>query len=596
MLSTLFSNRRAVEHYGAFSHSHAIIWFSPDGTIEGANANFCAAIGYDLDEIVGKHHRMFVEAALRDSAEYAAFWRDLAAGKPNRGQFRRISKAGNDVWIEASYDPIMQNGKVVGVVKIAADITATKIAALHNENILRALERSVAVIEFDPDGVVVDANAAFCQTMGYDKGEIIGQKHRLFCDPAFVSSPEYADFWKRLRAGEFFSDTYRRVGKNGKEVWIQATYNPVFNSRGAIYRIVKFATDITERMKAVRTLSAAIGDLADGNLTAQVTEQLDRSMESTRHDFNTAVAKLDRVIGGIAVASRDIAVTSREMLESAGSIAKRTEQQAASLEETSAALEQITQTVNDSSRRATEAGELVRQTRQSAEESGQVVSAAVAAMGQIENSSKEISNIISVIDEIAFQTNLLALNAGVEAARAGDAGKGFAVVAQEVRELAQRSAKAAKEIKGLITTSSNQVKSGVDLVDRTGRALEAIVTRVQDIDRNVAAIVEASREQTIGIKEINQAVTTLDQGTQQNAASVEEQNAASHHLAERADALAALIGQFRTNAVAAATSPARVPASPSAVAPRPAPHRAARTAAPPVALEKVANGGDWEEF
>jgi methyl-accepting chemotaxis protein len=589
MFSSLFANRRAVEHYTAFSHSHAIIWFTPDGTIQGANANLCAAIGYELSEIVGKHHRMFVEPTLRDTAEYAAFWRDLAAGKPSRGQFRRIAKSGNDVWIEASYDPIIENGKVVGVVKIAADITATKIAALHNENILRALERSVAVIEFDPDGVVVDANAAFCQTMGYEKSEIIGQKHRMFCDPAYASSPDYTDFWKKLRAGEFFSDTYRRLGKNGKEVWIQATYNPVFSSRGVIYRIVKFATDISERMRAVGTLSAAIGELADGNLTSQVTTPLDRSMESTRQDFNTAVAKLDRVVSEISGASSDIAATSRDLLDNAGAIAKRTEQQAAALEETSAALEQITQTVNDSSRRATEAGDLVRQTRQSAEESGKVVSEAVAAMGQIENSSKEISNIISVIDEIAFQTNLLALNAGVEAARAGEAGKGFAVVAQEVRELAQRSAKAAKEIKELITTSSNQVKSGVDLVDRTGRALETIVTRVQDIDRNVAAIVEASREQTIGIKEINQAVNALDQGTQQNAASVEEQNAASHQLADRADALAALIGQFRTSgAVPAASAPLRAKASPI---------RALSPAAMPApAVKKVANGGAWEEF
>ncbi|MBB1248466.1 methyl-accepting chemotaxis protein [Rhizobium sp. G21] len=598
MLSSLFSKRSAVARYEAISRSHALIWFTPQGVILGANDNFCKALGYEQAEIVGQHHRLFVEPAIREAAEYGAFWRDLAEGAHKRGQFRRIAKDGHDVWIEASYDPITQNGKVVGVVKIAADITATKIVSLHNENLLRALERSVAVVEFDPDGVVVEANSAFCQTMGYEKGEIVGQRHRMFCDPAYAVSQDYIDFWKKLRAGEFFSDTYRRVGKNGKEVWIQATYNPVFSSRGAIYRIVKFATDVTERMTAVRTLSAAIGDLADGNLISQVTIEVDRSMESTRHDFNTAVAKLDRVIGEIAGASRDIAVTSREMLDSAGSIAKRTEQQAASLEETSAALEQITQTVNDSSRRATEAGELVRQTRQSAEESGQVVSAAVAAMGQIENSSKEISNIISVIDEIAFQTNLLALNAGVEAARAGEAGKGFAVVAQEVRELAQRSAKAAKEIKDLITTSSNQVKSGVDLVDRTGRALETIVARVQDIDRNVTAIVEASREQTIGIKEINQAVTALDQGTQQNAASVEEQNAASHQLAERADALAALIGQFRTSGAApASAAPSRAKAAPSPVSARPAPQRAARAAAPPAApLKKVANGGDWEEF
>ncbi|WP_243258240.1 methyl-accepting chemotaxis protein [Rhizobium skierniewicense] len=586
------SDRSAVSHYNAISQSHAVIWFTPEGVIRGANANFCKALGYDLKEIVGQHHRLFVEAAIKDSDEYVSFWRDLAAGKHNRGQFRRISKNGDDVWIEASYDPIVENGKVVGVVKIAADITATKIAALHNENNLRALERSVGMIEFDPEGVVVEANSAFCKVMGYERSEIIGQKHRLFCEQSYVASEDYTEFWNKLRAGVFFSDTYRRVGKNGRDVWIQATYNPVFSSRGVIYRIVKFATDITERMNAVGMLSSAIGNLADGDLNSQLTTPLDRSMETTRQDFNTAVVKLDRVISEIAGASHDIAETAKEMLDNAGTIAKRTEQQAAALEETSSALTQITQTVNDSSQRASEAGDLVRQTRQSAEESGQVVSAAVAAMGQIEQSSKEISNIISVIDEIAFQTNLLALNAGVEAARAGEAGKGFAVVAQEVRELAQRSAKAAKEIKDLITTSSNHVKSGVDLVDRTGKALETIVVRVMEIDRNVLAIVEASREQTIGIKEINQAVNALDQGTQQNAASVEEQNGASHQLAARADSLAALIGQFRTSK--ATNSPSTGRNSRPADLPKPSRPQLSRATAAPI--KKVANGGEWQEF
>ncbi|TWD55376.1 methyl-accepting chemotaxis sensory transducer with Pas/Pac sensor [Agrobacterium vitis] len=597
MLRLPFVNSLAASHYNAISRSHAIVWFSPDGTVQGANDNFCKAMGYTAHDIVGKHHRMFVEKAVVDTPEYGMFWRDLAAGKANRGQFRRISKSGDDIWIEASYDPIVENGKVVGVVKIAADITTTKIASLHNENILRALERSVAVIEFDPEGVALEVNSAFCKTMGYERNEILGQKHRMFCDADYVRSQDYEDFWKRLRAGEFFADTYKRVGKGGKEVWIQATYNPVFSSRGVVYRIVKFATDVTERMKAVGMLSGAIGQLADGNLTSQLVVELDHSMESTRKDFNSAVAKLDRVVGEIAGASKEFALTARELLDNSGSIAKRTEQQAAALEETAAALEEITQTVNDSSRRASEAGELVRQTRQSAEESGRVVSDAVAAMGQIENSSTEISSIISVIDEIAFQTNLLALNAGVEAARAGEAGKGFAVVAQEVRELAQRSAKAAKEIKDLITTSSAQVKAGVDLVGRTGTALKEIVGRVQEIDSNVSAIVEASREQSIGIKEIGQAITQLDQGTQQNAASVEEQNAASHQLSDRAETLATMIGQFRTSASHTSAAPVRTQLQ-SVSSTKPATHAPApRQSVPAKKLVAGGNSGaSWEEF
>jgi methyl-accepting chemotaxis protein len=268
-------------------------------------------------------------------------------------------------------------------------------------------------------------------------------------------------------------------------------------------------------------------------------------MEQLRHDFNATIEKLSETLTTVGHNASAIAAGSRELGNSAGAFSKRTEQQAASVEETAAALEEITTTVADSSQRAEEAGRLVAETKRGAEESGTVVRNAVAAMDQIEKSSREITNIIGVIDDIAFQTNLLALNAGVEAARAGEAGKGFAVVAQEVRELAQRSASAAKEIKALITTSSEHVRNGVGLVGQTGEALEQIVTQVGDINTNVAAIVKASKEQTIGLREINSAINSLDQTTQQNAAMVEESTAASLRLANEADALHTLLAQFR---------------------------------------------------
>ena len=545
-LSAWIQSRRISQHYQAISKSHALIWFTPDGIIKGANENFCAALGYSQQEIIGRHHRIFVGAEISGLPDYETFWRDLAAGKPRMGQFRRLSKSGEDVWIEASYDPILSGGRVIEVVKIAADITATRLSSLHNQNKLRALDASLAVIEFDLDGRVLDANENFCRLMGYRLEDIKGKPHSIFCEADYVVSSEYGRHWERLRNGEFLSDTYIRKTRDGGRVWVQASYNPVADSRGKIYGVMKFATDVTARMKSVDILGTAIGELAQGNLTSQVSQPLDKAVERTRTDFNAAVTTLNQTIGEISMTARDIAGTAGEMMASADAIARRTEQQAASIEETAAALAQITQTVGDTSKRAGEAGAIVRETRSAAEESGAIVRDAVSAMGRIEQSSHEIANIIGVIDEIAFQTNLLALNAGVEAARAGEAGKGFAVVAQEVRELAQRSAKAAKEIKALITASSEQVKAGVCLVDRTGAALTTIVARVQEIDGNVNAIVDACREQAMGVTEIGQAVNVLDQGTQQNAATAEEQSAASNMLSERAVALTQLLSRFQT--------------------------------------------------
>lgn len=296
---------------------------------------------------------------------------------------------------------------------------------------------------------------------------------------------------------------------------------------------------------AVQELAHGLNSLANGNLTHRIDKMFPTELERLRIDFNSAVTKLHDALATVGINARAIDSGASEIQMAADNLARRTEQQAASVEETASALEEITVTVKESARRAEQVGELVARARGGAEKSGAIVEKAVTAMNQIEKSSGEISNIIGVIDDIAFQTNLLALNAGVEAARAGEAGKGFAVVAQEVRELAQRSARAAKEIKMLITASSDQVRNGVTLVHQTGEALEIIVHDVKQINENVEAIVQSSREQSNGLQEINIAVNTMDQGTQQNAAMVEEQTAASHSLANEAATLSSLLSQFR---------------------------------------------------
>ena len=309
---------------------------------------------------------------------------------------------------------------------------------------------------------------------------------------------------------------------------------------------------------AVDALAAGLASLSDGDVAHRIATPFAPHLDGLREDFNYSLEKLQVALQSVGDNAAAINSGAGEIRSAADDLARRTEQQAASVEQTAAALEEVTTTVRDSARGAEEAGRLVERTRLGAEKSGEVVRNAVTAMHAIEKSSGEISNIIGVIDDIAFQTNLLALNAGVEAARAGDAGKGFAVVAQEVRELAQRSANAAKEIKALITTSGQQVRAGVTLVGETGQSLQAIVSEVQEINTHISAIVTSTREQSTGLQEINTAVNTMDQGTQQNAAMVEEQTAASHGLASEAAALNDLLAQFNIGGTqqAAARQPA----------------------------------------
>ncbi|MGO8421940.1 methyl-accepting chemotaxis protein [Rhizobium ruizarguesonis] len=375
--------------------------------------------------------------------------------------------------------------------------------------------------------------------------------------------------------------------------------------------------EASELERAVTALGDGLRRLAAGDLASHIDEPFVAHLDALRADFNNSVEKLNETLHTVGANARAIGAGANEIRSSADQLSQRTEQQSASVEETAAALEEITTTVRDAAKRTEEASQLVARTRLGAEKSGEIVRKAVSAMQQIEKSSGEISNIIGVIDDIAFQTNLLALNAGVEAARAGEAGKGFAVVAQEVRELAQRSAKAAKEIKALISASGTHVQTGVSLVGETGKALDAIVQEVQEINQHVHAIAEASREQSIGLQEINTAVNSMDQGTQQNAAMVEESTAASHNLATEAAALNNLLGQFRltggfTTSAPIATAAPRAAARPAA---RAAPIRVARegaarpAASPARALgQKIANAfgagsstspsqdPDWTEF
>ncbi|HEY0266505.1 MAG TPA: PAS domain-containing methyl-accepting chemotaxis protein [Rhizomicrobium sp.] len=597
----------------ALDRAQAVIEFDLSGRIAGANKNFLDVMGYSLEEIRGQHHSLFVDPAWRQSPDYRAFWDKLGRGEFDAGKYKRIAKGGREVWIQASYNPIPdKNGKPYKVVKFATDITASETLAHEQKSKVDAISRAQAVIEFKLDGTILSANENFLSTMGYAAGEIVGRHHSMFADPDYARGPEYRQFWETLNRGEFIADKFRRTGKGGKEVWILASYNPLFDLNGKPYKVIKYATDITavesERLAAeaskvqqtaliVDSIGNGLSALAKGDLTHRVSADLIGPFAKLKEDFNGAMARMQETLQSVMAAAGGINTGAGEISQAADDLSKRTEQQAASLEETAAALEQITATVKKTAENAKAASSIVSTARGAAEEGGQIVDTAIKAMGQIEQSSKQITDIIGVIDEIAFQTNLLALNAGVEAARAGDAGKGFAVVASEVRALAQRSSEAAREIKTLIKASSEHVGSGVKLVGESGQALRAIVTQVVEINSLVTEMAQAAQQQSTGIEEVNTAVTQMDQVTQQNAAMVEESTAASRNLANETAELSELVAFFDVGETV--QRKAAVPPQPKVV------HRAVSKMQSKVAANFRSRGGaavavnedqDWKEF
>ena len=594
----------------AIGRSLAIVEFSPAGEVVSANEKFCELMGYGLAEIKGRHHSLFVEPDVAKSAGYKEFWARLGRGEMDSREYKRIGKAGKQVWLQASYNPVVsRSGRVLKVVAVATDVTVAKLLAAENACKLAAISRTQVIVEYSPDAKIVDVNENFMKKTGFAREKAVGMEHRLFVDPVYAQSSEYQEFWRRLNRGEQINEQFKRIVDGGKELWIEASYNPIFDLDNRVVKIVNFVNDVTDRVGAVNRIAGGLSRLSEGDLEQRIDEPFIPTLDQLRLDFNGSLETLERSMLAISANAQAIRSGVGEITTAADDLSRRTEQQASSLEQTAAALEEITATVKRTAEGANHARDVVASAKIDADKSGEVVRGAMNAMAGIEKSSKQISQIIGVIDEIAFQTNLLALNAGVEAARAGDAGRGFAVVASEVRALAQRSAEAAREIKGLISASTAQVDQGVTLVRQTGDALERIVSQVVEINGVITDIAASAHEQATGLQQVNSAVSEMDKVTQQNAAMVEETTAASHALSRETVELAQLIGRYQIRHVAEdpiraqlkkaaphafreavkRPSPGDAPASVRRPAPRAAVAAGSRAAAAP-----SGGGDDWQ--
>ena len=460
----------------AIDLSFAYTEYDIKGNVLKANTNFLKTLGYRIEEIIGKHHRTFVDNSFSNSNAYAQFWDDLNAGKCHSGVFKRINKEGKEIWIQAVYAPVKDEmGRVFKLVEIATDVTAEKVRGADFEGQLAAISKSQATIEFGLDGTIQTANENFLITMGYSMEEVKGRTHSMFVEESFRSSSEYREFWAKLSRGEYQSGEYKRVGKGGKEVWIQASYNPILDLNGKPFKVVKYATDVTAQANTREALKSLLSTVSD-NATA----------------LAGASEELSSVSTTMSATAEETSVQANVVSAASEEVSKNVQTVACGVDELNAAIKEIAKSASESAKVSQQAVNVANKTN-----------GTIAKLGE---SSCEIGKVVKVITSIAEQTNLLALNATIEAARAGEAGKGFAVVANEVKELAKETAKATEDISQKIETIQNDTRGAVEAIRQIGD----VINQINEISTSIACAVE---EQTATANEMGRNVSEASKGS-----------------------------------------------------------------------------------